>query len=155
MFDTSTSLGTGLANFFVFYVPVFLSIIAVIALFQFSSSLLKYAKNRMAKKESHYAKIIGKTEDERRYANKRRHYGDGAFHTSKSARLYRYITLEFENGATKEFLDTINLSDQVEEGDYGYATVQGEWILSFERTSANEQNESSSANPESDGVSVR
>jgi hypothetical protein len=55
-----------------------------------------------------------------------------AIHRS-SSRTYYYITLEFDNGSRQEYLDVKNLYGLVAEGDVGYAAVQGDWIVAFER----------------------
>lgn len=49
------------------------------------------------------------------------------------SRTHYYITLEFENGVRREFLDVKNLYGLVVEGDVGYAAIQGDWIVAFER----------------------
>ena len=47
-----------------------------------------------------------------------------------------FITLEFENGERREFLDVKHLYGLVVEGDVGYAAIQGNWIVAFERLPA-------------------
>jgi hypothetical protein len=54
------------------------------------------------------------------------------------SRTHYYITLEFENGERREYLDVKNLYGLLVEGDVGYAAVQGNWIVAFERRTAAE-----------------
>lgn len=49
------------------------------------------------------------------------------------SRTHYYITLEFGDGGRREYLDVKNLYGLLVEGDEGYATVQGDWIVAFER----------------------
>ncbi|OBZ13558.1 DUF2500 domain-containing protein [Bacillus sp. FJAT-26390] len=95
-------------------------------------SLINHAKNARAPKESCYARIVSKRMDVRHHTNHHNH--DGAHHSTNSSRTYYYITLEFDNGTRKEYLDVKNLYGLVVEGDTGYAAVQGEWIVAFERS---------------------
>jgi len=55
---------------------------------------------------------------------------------SHSSRTYYYITLEFDNGTRREYLDVKNLFGLVAEGDTGYAATQGDWIVAFERSNS-------------------
>lgn len=62
---------------------------------------------------------------------------------SSSSRTYYYITLEFDNGVRQEFLDVKNLYGLVAEGDAGYAAIQGDWIVAFERDMSQHQGDAS------------
>lgn len=93
---------------------------------------VRYMKNARAAKESVYARVVAKRMDVR---NRTTHHnnGNGAMHTGHSSRTYYYITLEFDDGSRREYLDVKNLYGLVVEGDAGYAAVQGDWIVAFER----------------------
>jgi len=93
----------------------------------------RYVKNASTPQESVYARVVAKRMDVRHHTNHHNH-GNGAMHTSNSSRTYYYITLEFDNGDRKEYLDVKHLYGLVIEGDTGYAAVQGDWIVAFERS---------------------
>ncbi|GIQ61915.1 hypothetical protein PACILC2_04830 [Paenibacillus cisolokensis] len=61
------------------------------------------------------------------------HHHQQGMHPIRSSRTDYYITLEFDNGERREYLDVRNLYGLVAEGDEGYAAVQGDWIVAFER----------------------
>ncbi|MNE95561.1 hypothetical protein D3C80_1936640 [compost metagenome] len=61
------------------------------------------------------------------------HNNDNFGHSS-SSRTYYYITLEFDNGERREYLDVKNIYGLIREGDTGYAATQGDWIVAFERS---------------------
>ncbi|REK61938.1 MAG: hypothetical protein C6P35_16840 [Cohnella sp.] len=63
-------------------------------------------------------------------------HSDPHEHHHVSSRTYYYITLEFDNGDRREFLDTKGLYGLVAEGDKGYAAIQGDWLVAFERQPA-------------------
>lgn len=90
---------------------------------------VRYVKNASSAKESTFARIVSKRMDVRQSS----HNHDGHMH--HSSRTYYYITLEFDNGEREEFMDVNNLYGLVMEGDTGYASTQGEWILAFQRNS--------------------
>lgn len=96
-------------------------------------SIVKYARNARAPQETAYARIVSKRMDVRHSTNHHHHGNNAIGHTSTSSRTYYYITLEFDNGTRKEFLDVKNLFGLVVEGDTGYAATKGDWIVAFER----------------------
>lgn len=117
---------------------IFFTIIIILVVITFAVviggiifSIVKYFKNSKAPKETTYARIISKRMEVRHHSNNHNHNGAG--HSSNSSRTYYYITLEFENGDRKEYVDVKNLYGLVVEGDTGYAALQGEWIVAFER----------------------
>ncbi|MNJ70654.1 hypothetical protein D3C77_671290 [compost metagenome] len=67
------------------------------------------------------------------------HHGDNLPHSSSSRTDY-YITLEFDNGERREYLDVKELFGLVREGDVGYAAIQGDWIVAFERSPGRNNN---------------
>lgn len=93
---------------------------------------VRYMKNARAAKESVYARVVAKRMDVR---NRTTHHnnGSGALHAGHSSRTYYYVTLEFDDGSRREYLDVKNLYGLLVEGDAGYAAVQGDWIVAFER----------------------
>lgn len=114
-------------------VPIFIMIVFVLVIGGIIFSIIKYFKNSTAPKETTYARVVAKRMDVRHHTNHHNH--DGVGHTSNSSRTYYYITLEFDNGTRKEYVDVKNLYGLVVEGDTGYAAVQGDWIVAFERNS--------------------
>ncbi|MWV42959.1 DUF2500 family protein [Paenibacillus sp. HJL G12] len=86
----------------------------------------RYFKNARSPRTSTYVRIISKRMDTR-------HHTGGANGNVHSSRTYYYITLEFDNGERQEYLDVKRLYGLVAEGDTGYAAIQGEWIVAFER----------------------
>lgn len=94
-------------------------------------SIVKHMRNSRSPEETAYATVIAKRMDVRQYSN---HDDNNEFgHSTSSSRTYYYITLQFDNGVRKEFLDVKNLFGLVVEGDRGYAATKGEWIVAFER----------------------
>jgi len=75
-------------------------------------------------------RVVAKRMEVRSTAN-HHHEGGGGMSTS---RTYYYITLEFDNGERKEYLDVKNLYGLVVEGDQGYASIQGDWVVAFTRS---------------------
>lgn len=112
-------------------VPIFIAIVFVIVIGGIVFSIVKYARNATAQRESVYARVVAKRMDVRTSTS--HHPGDHHMHASHSSRTHYFITLEFENGERREYLDTKNLYGLVVEGDEGYAAVQGDWIVAFER----------------------
>jgi len=124
--------GPGLMGIMFMVIPIIV-IIGFVAVFTgMAANGVRYIKNARAEKESVYARVVSKRMDVR---NRTTHHnnGNGAMHTGHSSRTYYYITLEFDNGARREYLDVKNLYGLVVEGDEGYAAVQGDWIVAFER----------------------
>ncbi|GIP13045.1 MULTISPECIES: DUF2500 domain-containing protein [Paenibacillus] len=114
-------------------VPIFIGIIFVIVIVGLIGSGVKYVQNARSPRETRYARIVSKRMDVRHSSSS--HHGDNHMHSS-SSRTYYYITLEFDNGQRVEYLDVKNLYGLVAEGDAGYAAVQGDWIVAFERDMA-------------------
>lgn len=112
----------------VFILFVFILVIAMIAVF-----VVNWSRNARAPRQTVYARVVAKRMDVSGSA--RMHAGDGHPH-SMNSRTYYYITLEFDNGARREFLDVKNLYGLVVEGDVGYAAIKGDWIIDFERQTA-------------------
>ncbi|WP_028608801.1 DUF2500 domain-containing protein [Paenibacillus harenae] len=119
-------------NFLFTIGPFFIVIVFVLIIGGILYSVVTHFKNANAPKESSYARIVSKRMDVRRSTN-HHHHQNGGMHLSNSSRTYYYITLEFDNGQRKEFLDVKNLYGLVAEGDAGYAATQGDWIVAFER----------------------
>jgi hypothetical protein len=132
MIDMGPSFGGGMSSFMFSVVPILVIVVFAIVIVRMVMSGARYVKNASTPQESVYAKVVAKRMDVRHYTNQHNH-GSGAIHTSNSSRTYYYITLEFDNGDRREYLDVINLYGLVVEGDTGYAAVQGEWIVAFER----------------------
>ncbi|RXZ76753.1 DUF2500 domain-containing protein [Paenibacillaceae bacterium] len=109
-------------------VPIFIGIVFVIVIVGILFRGSRYVKNASTPKISHYARIVAKRMDVRHHHN---HHGSD--HMINSSRTHYYITLEFDNGERKEYLDVKQLYGVVVEGDAGYASVQGDWIIAFER----------------------
>lgn len=124
---------SGFSGFGIFFtiIVVLIVIVFVIVIGGIIYSIMNHFKNSRAPKETTYARIISKRMEVRHSSNHHNHNGAG--HSSHSSHTYYYITLEFDNGARKEYVDVKNLYGLVVEGDTGYAAVQGEWITAFER----------------------
>ena len=122
----------GAMNFVFSLFPVLFIIVFVVILFSFVMNGARYWKNYSSPKQSHYARIVAKRTEVRHHTH---HHGGGGnpAHITGSSRTYYYITLEFDNGERKEFLDVKRLYGLVAEGDTGYAMTQGDWIVAFER----------------------
>ncbi|MCH1642512.1 DUF2500 domain-containing protein [Paenibacillus timonensis] len=135
-FDPSPFGGGGFASggdIMFTIVPVFMVIIFVVFIVLMISNGVRYAKNARSPRDTRYARIVSKRMDVRRSSS---HMNENnAMHRS-SSRTYYYITLEFDNGSRQEYLDVKNLYGLVAEGDIGYAAVQGDWIVAFERDTA-------------------
>lgn len=119
-------------NFMFTLIPVLVVIVFVIVIGGIIYSIVNYARNAKAPKETTYARIVSKRMDvSHHHTNHANQNGIG--HSNHSSRTYYYITLEFDNGERKEYVDVKNLYGLVVEGDTGFAAVQGEWIIAFER----------------------
>ncbi|MFH5187338.1 DUF2500 domain-containing protein [Paenibacillus sp. TAB 01] len=110
-------------------VPVFISIIFILVIAGIAWNVYRYFKNAGAPRDSAYAKVVAKRMDVRNHANQ----DNTAFPSTSSSRTYYYITLEFDDGSRREFLDVKRLYGLVVEGDTGYAATQGDWIVDFQR----------------------
>jgi len=118
----------GIGGFMFSAVPVFIGIIFVAVIIMLIVNGAKYVKNATSTRESTFVRIVSKRMDVRHHSNMNDHNNFSSSHT------YYYITLEFENGERKEYLDVKNLYGLVAEGDEGYAAIQGDWIVAFERS---------------------
>ena len=115
-------------NLFPFlFVLVFVIVIGVVVY-----SIVNQIRNARAPQETAFVRVVAKRTDVQRYTNP--HNSAGAGHISQSSRTYYYITLEYDNGVRKEFLDVKNLYGIVVEGDTGYAATKGDWVVAFERS---------------------
>lgn len=131
MMPQGKSFGGGF-DFMFTLVPILIGIVFVIVIVGFISNGARYVKNAKSPRTSEFARVVSKRMDVRHHTN--HHNGDnGMMHSSNSSRTYYYITLEFDNGERKEYLDVKNLYGLVVEGDTGYAAIQGDWIVAFER----------------------
>ncbi|WP_235680282.1 DUF2500 domain-containing protein [Paenibacillus albicereus] len=136
--DSTFGMGDGFGppagfSFMFTLVPVLIGIVFVIVIVTMIARGVRYAQNARSPRESVYARIVSKRMEVHQSSG-HSHGTDNQFHTSGSSRTDYYITLEFENGERKEFLDVKKLYGLVAEGDVGYAQTQGEWIVAFERT---------------------
>lgn len=131
MFNFGPSMGGGFGGIFTI-VPILIVIVFVIVIVGIISNGARYVKNSRSPRESVYASIVTKRMEVRHHSSQHNH-GDGVMHPTSSSRTYYYITLEFDNGERKEYLDVKNLYGIVVEGDRGYAAIQGDWLVSFER----------------------
>ncbi|MFD0712816.1 DUF2500 domain-containing protein [Paenibacillus sp. GCM10027626] len=128
MFDTGISMGGGFGIISTLF-PILFVIVLVIIIVTLVANGARYMKNSSAPRESVFAKVVAKRTEVRHHGS--HHSGDGM--STNSSRTYYYITLEFDNGARKEYLDVKHLYGLVVEGDVGYAAIQGDWIVAFER----------------------
>ncbi|HEY4391190.1 MAG TPA: DUF2500 domain-containing protein [Paenibacillus sp.] len=126
----------GIGNFMFTGIPIFIGIIFVVVIIMFIVNGAKYVKNVTSTRESTFVKIVSKRMDVRHSSNMNDHNSFSSSHT------YYYITLEFENGERKEYLDVKNIYGLVAEGDEGYAAIQGDWIVAFERSIPQQQRSS-------------
>ncbi|KOR76657.1 DUF2500 domain-containing protein [Paenibacillus solani] len=131
MMPQGPSFGGGF-DFMFTLVPIIIGIGFVVVIGGLIFNGARYVKNAKSPRTSEYARVVSKRMDVRHNTN---HHNDnnGMMHSSNSSRTYYYITLEFDNGERKEFLDVKNLYGLVVEGDTGYAAIQGDWIVAFER----------------------
>ncbi|GIO57278.1 hypothetical protein J21TS7_55960 [Paenibacillus cineris] len=126
--------GGGFSFDFMFtLVPVLIGIVFVIVIVGIIMNGARYVKNARTPRSSVYARVISKRMDIRHHSGSHHDNGSGFVNSSSSSRTYYYITLEFDNGERVEYLDVKNLYGLVAEGDAGYAAVQGDWIVGFER----------------------
>ncbi|WP_334077991.1 DUF2500 domain-containing protein [Paenibacillus sanfengchensis] len=128
-----SSFGGGGFDFMFTLIPILIAIGFVVVIVLSIANGARYIKNARSPRDSRYVKIVSKRMDVRHS----HHSDDNAMHSS--SHTYYYITLEFENGERREFLDVKKLYGLVAEGDVGYAAIQGDWIVAFERDVAHEQ----------------
>lgn len=137
--NTGFSSFNGGFDFFSTLIPIFMVIIFIIVIVGIISSGARYVKNSSSPRESRFATIISKRMDVRHHTT---HHHDDNFAHSSSSRTDYYITLEFDNGERREYLDVKNIFGLVREGDVGYAAIQGDWIVAFERSPGKNNNSS-------------
>lgn len=130
MFSPSPSFGGG-SDFMFTLVPILIIIGFIVVIIGVISNGARYVKNAQSPQTSMYARIVSKRMEVRTHAD--HNHNNDMMHSNHSSRTYYYITLEFDNGERKEYLDVKNLFGLVVEGDTGYAAIQGEWIVAFER----------------------
>lgn len=129
-FGFSPMGGGGLFSLVSTLFPIIFIIGFGIIIAMFISNGVKYAQNKRSPQESVFATVVSKRTYVEHHSS---HHADDHMHSSTS-RTHYYITLQFDNGQRKEYLDVKNLYGLVVEGDTGYALVQGEWIVAFERS---------------------
>lgn len=122
--------GFGDAMFTIVPILIVIGFIVVIGGMIFNGA--RYVQNSRAPKETIFARVVAKRMEVRGRTSHHAH-DNAMHHTTSSSRTYYYITLEFDNGSRREYLDVKNLYGLVVEGDEGYAAVQGDWIVAFER----------------------
>lgn len=125
----------GMGDVMFTFVPFLIGIVFVIVIGGLILNGARYVKNASSPRESVYARVVAKRMDVRTHTNMH-HQANGTMHPMHSSRTYYYITLEFDNGERKEYLDVKGLYGLLVEGDAGYAAVQGDWIVAFERSAA-------------------
>lgn len=123
-------IGGGFFNIMSTLFPIIFIVIFGIIVATFISNGVKYAQNKRSPQRSVFATIVSKRTYVEHHSS---HHANDHMHSS-SSRTYYYITLQFDNGERREYLDVKNLYGLVVEGDTGYALVQGEWIVAFERS---------------------
>ncbi|MEC0242491.1 DUF2500 domain-containing protein [Paenibacillus dokdonensis] len=131
MISPGPSFGGGF-NFMFTLVPILIGIGFVFIIIVFILNGARYIKNARSPRSSTYARIVSKR-TELHHNSSHHHDDNGIMHSGGSSRTYYYITLEFDNGERKEYLDVKKLYGLVAEGDTGYAAIQGDWIVAFER----------------------
>lgn len=124
--------GFGIGSFMSTVVPVMIVIGFVVVIGMIVLNGARHMKNASAPRETVYARIVGKRMNVSSHTD--HHHHDQGMHPIHSSRTDYYITLEFDNGERREYLDVRNLYGLVAEGDEGYAAVQGDWIVAFERS---------------------
>jgi len=133
MFDAGPALGGGFG--FLFSVaPILIVLIFAVAIVSAMKDGARYIRNAHAPRETVYGRVVNKRMEVRHRAGHHHHHPDGTVHhVPGTSRTFYYITLELDNGERREYQDVKNLSGLVVEGDEGYASVQGDWIVAFER----------------------
>lgn len=117
---------------------IFLAVLGII-IYTLVRNGARYRQNAQSPQQTYYATVVAKRMEVTHHTS-HHHHNQGEHHTmpatTSSSRTHYYITLEFEGGERREFLDVKRLYGLVVEGDTGYALLQGEWIVGFERTPA-------------------
>ncbi|MEK3882979.1 DUF2500 domain-containing protein [Paenibacillus sp. PL2-23] len=129
-FGHDPSFGHSGFNFMFDIFPIIFFLVFALIVGGIIFSIVNHMRNARSPEETAYATIVAKRMDVRHYSN---HNNNDIGHSSSSSRTYYYITLQFDNGVRKEFLDVKNLFGLVVEGDRGFAATKGEWIVAFER----------------------
>ena len=132
MFDSGPSFGGGF-DFMFTLVPILIAVGFVLVIVTMIAGGVSYMKNARSPRETVYGRVVNKRMEVRHRSGHHHHHDGAVHHTPGSSRTFYYITLEFDNGERKEYLDVKSLSGLVVEGDEGYASVQGDWIVAFER----------------------
>ena len=132
MYDPGPSFGDSGFNQMFNIFPVLFFLVFAFIIGGIIFSIVKHMRNSQSPEETAYATVVAKRMDVRHYSN--HHHNDDIGHSGSSSRTYYYITLQFDNGVRKEYLDIKNLFGLVVEGDRGYAATKGEWIVAFERS---------------------
>ncbi|RKP57305.1 DUF2500 domain-containing protein [Cohnella endophytica] len=130
MFD-EPNVGGGFGAMFTI-VPIIIAIGFIIVIVSIIFRGARYVKNASSQQESIFARVVAKRTEVSGSSNLH-NVGDAAMHHTHSSRTDYYITLEFEDGSRREFLDVKKLYGLLVEGDAGYAAIQGDWIVAFER----------------------
>ncbi|WP_274652769.1 DUF2500 domain-containing protein [Paenibacillus humicola] len=110
-------------------VPIIIIIVFAIVIGGIVVNGARHLKNARSPRQTVFAHVVAKRMEVRSHTSQSSNFGD----TSRSSRTYYYITLEFDSRERKEYLDVKRLYGLVVEGDAGYAAVQGDWIVGFER----------------------
>jgi len=113
-------------------VPVFITIVFILVIAGIAWNVYRYFKNARAPRDTAYVKIVAKRMDVKQHSSHPQQ-DNSAFPSAGSSRTYYYITLEFDDGSRREYLDVKRLYGLVAEGDTGYAATQGDWIVDFQR----------------------
>jgi hypothetical protein len=113
--------------------PYFFVLVFILIIGKLIFNAVGYMKNSSAPRQSSFVKIVAKRTRVDRHNNPA---PGNVGHSHSHSHTYYYITLEYENGERKEFLDVKKLYGLVAEGDVGYAATQGDWIVNFERVTA-------------------
>lgn len=114
-------------------VPIIIVIVFVIVIIGIATNGVRYFNNVKSPRQSVFARVITKRMEVRHHTSQSNMGNESMHSVNSSSRTYYYITLEFDNGDRKEYLDVKNLFGLVVEGDEGYAAIQGDWIVAFER----------------------
>lgn len=109
----------GFESFMFDAMPVLVMIVFAFVIVVFIFIIAGNIRNARAPRQTVFARVVAK----------RMEVGGDSY-------THYYITLEFENGERREFLDVKKLYGLVVEGDIGYAAIQGNWIVAFERQPA-------------------
>lgn len=128
--DFGSPFGGGFGLMFTI-VPILVVIVFAIVIGGIIFNGARYVKNARSPRETVYARVVAKRMDVRTHSH--HHPAGEHVHASHSSRTHYFITLEFDNGERREYLDTKGLYGLVVEGDEGYAAVQGDWLVAFER----------------------